>query len=302
MVVDRTFRFHAPEQDILKQRLSVPPGPFAGGARPWAPLGPGELSVRCSDPDVAVGVTHSTELGMRHKEELFLKFKLPPAPDARQFFVTLYKDRFQAHLAETWQVFVHARRRVDMSALVGQTAHTSVVLRGLPTSRRVLCFCSHPDELTVAPAEPFVLPAHSLTEVQLSFRPLVAGRIEARAERESERANVSASHCLLVFTLFPPLFLVSCSTCTRVFISPQTLLRGRLADSTSSCPTDIRTRIRYQVLVHVVDADTRELVHPLLVCTDARAPTVSKTFEVEVPRGLQARFASQRARGVGRRV
>lgn len=106
-----------------------------------------------------------------------------------------------------------------MSALVGQTAHSSVVLRGLPTSRRVLCFSSHPDELTVAPADGFILPAHSLTEMQLSFRPLVAGRLD--------------------------------------------------------------------ILVHVVDADTRELVHPLLVCTDARAPTVSRTFEVELPKGIK---------------
>lgn len=41
--------------------------------------------------------------------------------------------------------------------------------------------------------------------------------------------------------------------------------------------------------MHVVDADTRELVHPLLVCTEARAPTVSRTFEVEVAKGIQAR-------------
>lgn len=186
MVVDRTFRFHASELDILKQRLSMPPGPHGAGVRPWAPQGPGELSARCSDPDVAVGVTHSQELGQRHREEVFVKFKLPQAPDARQFFVTLYKDRFQAHLAETWQVFVHARRRVDMSALVGQTAHSSVVLRGLPTSHRVLCFSSHPDELTVSPAEGFILPAHSLTEMQLAFRPLVAGHLEVR-----ERALLS---------------------------------------------------------------------------------------------------------------
>lgn len=178
MVVDRTFRFHAAEQDLLKQRLSVGGDP---GPRTWAPLGPGELSVRCSDPDVAVGVARAGDSSSgRGEQEVFFKFKTPPAPDARQFFVTLYRDRFQAHLAETWQVFVHARRRVDVGALVGQTAHSSVVLRGLPTTRRVLCFSSHPDELTVAPAEGFVLPARSLTEMQLSFRPLVAGRLEAR--------------------------------------------------------------------------------------------------------------------------
>lgn len=220
LVIDRTFRFYAGEFDMFKQRLSLPPVPFAAeGVRAWAPTAPGEASARCSDPDVAVGVAPSRELGARGREEVFIKFKCAAAPEARHFFVMVFKDRLQAHLAETWQVFVHARRRVDMASLVGQTGHTSVVLRGHPTSRRVVAFTSHPDELTVAPAEPFYLPANGLTEMQLSFRPLVPGRLE--------------------------------------------------------------------VLVHVVDADTRELVHPLLVATDARAPTVSRTFDVEIPRGLQ---------------
>ena len=39
--------------------------------------------------------------------------------------------------------------------------------------------------------------------------------------------------------------------------------------------------------MHVVDSETRELVQPLLVATDARAPTVSRTFDVEISRGLQ---------------
>ena len=132
--------------------------------------------------------------------------RLPPPPQCR--------------FLETWQVFVHARRRVDMAALVGQTAHTSVVLRGLATTRRVCAYTSHPDELTVAPMESFVLPANALTEMMVHFRPLVPGRLEA--------------------------------------------------------------------LIHIVDVDTRELVHPLVVCTDSRAPLVSKTFELELPRALQA--------------
>jgi hypothetical protein len=47
------------------------------------------------------------------------------------------------------QVFVHALRKVDMRAAVGQSATASVVVRGSTTSRRVAVYSSHPDELQV---------------------------------------------------------------------------------------------------------------------------------------------------------
>lgn len=98
-----------------------------------------------------------------------------------------------------------------MAAVVGQTTQSSVVVRGQETSRRVAAFSSHPDELQVAP-DAFLLVSNALTELMLSFRPLVPGRLD--------------------------------------------------------------------VLIHVVDTDTHELVHALMVATDARTPTISKSFEV----------------------
>ena len=38
--------------------------------------------------------------------------------------------RFMAKLVETWQVFVHSQRKVDMAAIVGQSQCTSVVVQG----------------------------------------------------------------------------------------------------------------------------------------------------------------------------
>ena len=48
------------------------------------------------------------------------------------------------------QIFVHALRKVDMRAMIGQTSQASVVVRGASTSRRVHCYMSHPDELQVS--------------------------------------------------------------------------------------------------------------------------------------------------------
>lgn len=47
------------------------------------------------------------------------------------------------------QVFVHALRKVDVRAMIGQTSAASVVVRGAATSRRVAVYSSHPDELQV---------------------------------------------------------------------------------------------------------------------------------------------------------
>eukprot|EP00854_Cymbomonas_tetramitiformis_P026808 gene26808-32948_t len=80
-------------------------------------------------------------------DELYLKYKCAAAPASRELFVLLYKDRYLSRLAETWQLFIHALRRHDMAAVVGQTTTSSVVVKGLDASKRVSVFSSHPDEL-----------------------------------------------------------------------------------------------------------------------------------------------------------
>jgi hypothetical protein len=112
--------------------------------------------------------------------QVYLKFKCGGAASTSELFVLLYRDPFCATLVATWQVFVHALRRTDMAAVVGQTTQSSVVVRGQPTggSRRVAVFSSHPDELQVAP-DSLLLVGGALTELMLSFRPLVPGRLDA---------------------------------------------------------------------------------------------------------------------------
>lgn len=115
------------------------------------------------------------------------------------------------------QVHVHWLNTHEMTAVIGQSNSTSVLLRGLPgTSRNVALFCSHPDELQLTPTR-MRLPAAMQVEVKLRFHPLATGTLN--------------------------------------------------------------------MVVTVIDSDTRGLVDALLISTHARAPHVSRTFEVDLPVG-----------------
>ena len=233
MTVQKTFRFHAPEHDFFKARLLPPGGVPTRDAR-----GNCCLAVRASDPAVAAAVTTATSSesaaaagARRGSEEIALRYKCggcAPGPDAAghtsdgggtvSFYVCVYADVYLGRLAATWRVYVHPTQRADVSSLVGQTSHSSVVVPGGKTMRRVAAFSSHPDEVQVTP-DRLTLPANALTEVNIAFRPLVAGRLD--------------------------------------------------------------------VVVHLVDLDRRELVHSRLVSTDARGPTINKTFDVDLSPGVR---------------
>jgi len=64
-----------------------------------------------------------------------------------------------------------------MTAVIGQSNSTSVLLKGLPgKSRNVSLFSSHPDELQLEPAQ-LRLPAAMQVEVRLLFHPLATGTL-----------------------------------------------------------------------------------------------------------------------------
>ncbi len=116
---------------------------FAGGALR-------SLAVACSHPDIIVGAGSSGMAGgSGERDEVYIKYKCGGAPEVAHFYVLLYLDRLLARPVETWQVFAHCLRKVDMRAVIGQTSQASVVVRGAQATRRVACYSSHPDELQV---------------------------------------------------------------------------------------------------------------------------------------------------------
>lgn len=106
-----------------------------------------QLSAACSDDQVVVSCQASHSGG--ENDEVVIKYKGGAAPETRQMFVAVYRDKWGCRPLETWQVFLHSLRRVDLSAVVGQTCDSHVVVKGQGVSRRVRCYSSHPDELQV---------------------------------------------------------------------------------------------------------------------------------------------------------
>ncbi|XP_045856473.1 nephrocystin-4 isoform X1 [Meles meles] len=171
-VVDQVFRFYHPELTFLKKAVRLPPW----HALPGAPVGrPGEeppVHVRCSDPDV-ICETRSVSLG--EPRDVFLKVASGPSPESKDFFVTVYADRWLATPVQVWRVHLHSLQRVDVSCVTGQRTRLSVVLRGTQAVRRVQAFTSHPQELKTDPRGAFTLPPHAVQDLHVAVRPRRAG-------------------------------------------------------------------------------------------------------------------------------
>lgn len=100
-----------------------------------------------------------------------------PAPTFRHVPPFSHRARLPLLLPLLPQVFVHALRKVDMRAMIGQTSQASVVVRGA-ASRRVASYSSHPDELQVCSCRPWPLPwGRGRVSVQAVVAPV--GRILA---------------------------------------------------------------------------------------------------------------------------
>lgn len=171
-VVDQVFRFYHPELTFLKKAIRLPPW----HTLPGAPVGrPGEeppVHVRCSDPNV-ICETQNVSLG--EPRDVFLKVASGPSPESKDFFVTVYTDRWLATPVQVWQVHLHSLQRVDVSCVTGQRTRLSLVLRGTQAVRRVQAFSSHPQELKTDPRGVFALPPHAVQDLHVAVRPRRAG-------------------------------------------------------------------------------------------------------------------------------
>ncbi|XP_057559506.1 nephrocystin-4 isoform X2 [Hippopotamus amphibius kiboko] len=171
-VVDQVFRFYHPELTFLKKAIRLPPW----HTLPGAPVGmPGEeppVHVRCSDPNV---ICETQNAGPGEPRDVFLKVASGPSPEIKDFFVTIYTDRWLATPVQTWQVHLHSLQRVDVSCVTGQRTRLALVLRGTQTARKVKAFSSHPQELTTDPKGVFVLPPHAVQDLHVAVRPRGAG-------------------------------------------------------------------------------------------------------------------------------
>ena len=175
-VVDQTFKLHTPEFSALKQSFDLGAGLGRSVSSASAEALANVTSVRANDPNVIVKLDGGE--GGR-KEELVIKCsKSGPAPEKRDFLCFFYGDRFQSKLLQVWRFSIATVRKLDISGLTGQTTISNLVVKGAPMSQKVRCFTSHPEEVQVVPEE-FTLISDALSEVKVSFCPLIAGRLDA---------------------------------------------------------------------------------------------------------------------------
>ncbi|KAM7100294.1 nephrocystin-4 isoform 3-T5 [Molossus nigricans] len=170
--VHQVFRFYHPELTFLKKAIRLPPW----HTLPGAPVGmPGEdppVHVRCSDPGV---ICETQNVGPGEPRDVFLKVASGLSPEIKDFFVTIYVDRWLARPVQIWQVHLHSLQRVDVSCVTGQRTRLSLVLRGTQAVRKVRAFTSHPQELTTDPKGVFVLPPRGVRDLHVALRPRRAG-------------------------------------------------------------------------------------------------------------------------------
>jgi hypothetical protein len=187
------------------------------------------------------------------------------------------------------QVFVHPLQRVDMRATVGQQSSTTLAIAGGSADRLVAAYSSQPRELQATPAM-LSLPAGGITALGLVFRPRSQGQ-----QRVRRKWLVDGSLCCTIdcCTTHDPIeclaeMLVELSgTCAWCMIFPGPMYAG----CSLSCHCNNRQRYNVscwftscllQVRVQLVDVNTRQLVHGLLVCTDAHLPPLHTQMEVSV--------------------
>uniref|UniRef100_A0A8C6FIF1 Nephrocystin 4 n=1 Tax=Moschus moschiferus TaxID=68415 RepID=A0A8C6FIF1_MOSMO len=201
-VVDQVFRFYHPELTFLKKAIRLPPW----HTLPGAPVGTSSedppLHVRCSDPNI---ICETQNVGPGEPRDVFLKVASGPSPEVKDFFVTIYVDRWLATPVQTWQVHLHSLQRVDVSCITGQRTRLALVLRGTQTIRRVQAFSSHPQELTTDPRGVFVLPPHGVQDLHVSVRPRRPGSRFAHLHLVDVDAHQLVASWLLCLSCRPPL-------------------------------------------------------------------------------------------------
>ena len=186
--VDRTLRVHATEFDYLHHRvkLAALPGASAATRRAAAPflscsdtevIANGGSDVATAPPSGGGNAGGNASAAAAGSGDAIFTLKCGAAPDTREFYALLYADSSCCALLERWRVVVHSLRRHDLSGTVGQTARSSVALRGGAADRRVRCYTSSPATIRVSP-ETFVLKAGALAELRLEYAPRAAGRAD----------------------------------------------------------------------------------------------------------------------------
>uniref|UniRef100_UPI00398E988F nephrocystin-4 isoform X2 n=1 Tax=Pristiophorus japonicus TaxID=55135 RepID=UPI00398E988F len=171
-IIDQTFRFYQPELTFLKKSIRLPPLHALSDNVVLSPNADLQIHVRCSDFNI---LCETKKMPLDEPQDVFLKVACGPSPEIKKFFVIVYMDPWLAAPIQIWQFYIHSLHRIDVSCVVGQLTHLSLVLRGTQTVRKVAAYTSNPEELEIIPSDVFLLPPHTVKDLHISLRPQKEG-------------------------------------------------------------------------------------------------------------------------------
>ncbi|CAL1273272.1 unnamed protein product [Larinioides sclopetarius] len=131
-----------------------------------------KLTVKCTNSEVVC----SFQENQNWNENVNLSIKAPTRAAGRctEFYVFLYKDKYQIVPFQSWSVCVCPLQRIDLSCVAGQLMRSSLLIRGTHSTNLVRC-CSNSKDLQLHPSEPFVLSPFAVQELSMNIRCLLPG-------------------------------------------------------------------------------------------------------------------------------
>ncbi|GFY39490.1 nephrocystin-4 [Trichonephila inaurata madagascariensis] len=109
------------------------------------------FTVKCTNSDVVCSIQENQNL----EENVNLSIKAPTRAAGRctEFYVFIYKDKYQITPFQSWSICVCPLQRIDLSCVAGQLMRSSLLIRGTHATNLVRCSSSSKD-LQLHPLNP----------------------------------------------------------------------------------------------------------------------------------------------------
>ncbi|GFT18536.1 nephrocystin-4 [Nephila pilipes] len=129
-------------------------------------------TVKCTNSDVVCSIQEN----QNWEENVNLNIKAPTRAAGRctEFYVFIYKDKYQIMPFQSWNICVCPLQRIDLSCVAGQLMRSSLLIRGTHATNLVRCSANCKD-LQLHPSEPFVLSPFAVQELSMNIRSLIPG-------------------------------------------------------------------------------------------------------------------------------
>ncbi|GIY01498.1 nephrocystin-4 [Caerostris darwini] len=130
------------------------------------------IAVKCTNSEVVCLIQENQTL----EGNVNLSIKAPTRAAGRctEFYIFIYKDKYQIVPFQAWSISVCPLQRIDLSCVAGQLLRSSLLIRGTHATNLVRC-SSNSKDLQLHPSESFVLSPFAVQELSMNIRCLLPG-------------------------------------------------------------------------------------------------------------------------------